>query len=73
MTTASTKYFIRAVSAVVRPALRVFGGLFIFIAVSGFFRALWELAKFLLGIFYYGAVVVHTDTFSEQLGRATGH
>jgi hypothetical protein len=72
MTTASTKHFIWPVSAVARLALRLVGGLFIFIAVSGFFRALWELAKFLSGIFYYGALVVHADAFSEQSGRVLG-
>jgi hypothetical protein len=72
MTTTSANYFVWAVSAAARPALRVVGGLFIFIAVAGFFRALWGLAKFLAAIFYYGAVVVHTDMFSEQLGRTLG-
>lgn len=72
MTTASTKYFVWAVSAVARLALRVVGVLFIYMAVIGFIRGLWELAKFFAGIFYYGAVVVHTDTFYEQLGAALG-
>jgi len=73
MTTASTKYFVWPVSAVARLALRVVGGFFIFIAVGGFFQSLWRLAKFLVGIFYYGAVVVHSGMFSEQLGRAFGN
>src|SRR5881628_1213429 len=73
MTVASSKYFVSAVSAVARVALRVVGGFFILAAVNGFFRGFWDLAKFLAGIFYYDPVVVHTGTFSEPLGRTSGH